>query len=360
MTSPEVAIIADDLTGCLDAAVPFARYGMATVAATSLAALPEAVGSGAEVVAVNIGSRELLAAEAASRAGQAAKVLAGAAIILKKIDSRLKGHVGAEVEAVMAIRPGSRVVVCPAIPDMGRTVLRGMLMGSGIDEPVPVSKKCALPAGAPVVFADASTDGDMDRIVAAAGGATLFVGARGLASAIARHVARRRPGKLDFGGAAGSNVSAPVAYVVGSRDPITLRQVELLRSVGGIEWIGARDGFVPDSDVSGNLILQAIPGPGPAVAGELVSRRLAQGFAARHLAGTRTLVLSGGETAAAVLEEMGIRTLWVMDEVSPGMPVCRVMGGTRELDVITKSGGFGEVDALVRLLPSHRSEVPIE
>lgn len=360
MTSPEVAIIADDLTGCLDAAVPFARRGMVTVAATSLAGLPDAMTSGAPVVAVSIGSRELPAAEAAARASHAAKALAFAGIILKKIDSRLKGHIGAEVGAVLAARPALGVLVCPAIPDMGRIVEQGSLVGSGVDAPIAVRGMCALPDGTPAVVADAATDEDLDRIVEAAGEATLFVGARGLASAIARRVAGRRPRKSGFHGSAVPVVSGPVAYVIGSRDPITLRQVERLRNGSGVEWVGAPDGLVPDFQADGSVVLQAIPGPGLAVPGETVSRRLARGYAARHLSGTRTLVLSGGETAAAVLEEMGIRALWVMDEVSPGMPVCRMMGGAGELDIITKSGGFGGADALLRLLPGHRSEVPIE
>jgi uncharacterized protein YgbK (DUF1537 family) len=71
--SLEVAIIADDLTGALDSAAPFAARGLRAVAALTPEALEEALGVGAEIVAVNTLTRHLPSAEAAAVAEQAAR-----------------------------------------------------------------------------------------------------------------------------------------------------------------------------------------------------------------------------------------------------------------------------------------------
>ena len=68
-------------------------------------------------------------------------------------------------------------------------------------------------------------------------------------------------------------------------------------------------------------ILQAVPGDAP-VAAQDVSRALAQGFVQDLVPGRACLVLTGGETAAAVLDEMGIGQLQVLAEVLPGLPLC--------------------------------------
>ena len=98
-----VLIVADDLTGAMDAAGPFATRGMSTW----VVALPEACDparfSRADVVAINTDSRHLPAAEAARRVEQAFALMGGErfALVIKKIDSTLRGNVIAETEALM-------------------------------------------------------------------------------------------------------------------------------------------------------------------------------------------------------------------------------------------------------------------
>ena len=57
-----------------------------------------------------------------------------------------------------------------------------------------------------------------------------------------------------------------------------------------------------------------------------------------------TLIVLGGDTAAAVL---GDRTLRVLGSVDTAVPLCRTEDG---LTVVTKGGGIGEEETLVRLL----------
>ncbi|MFN4154080.1 MAG: four-carbon acid sugar kinase family protein [Paracoccaceae bacterium] len=352
MTVPVAAIIADDLTGALDSAVAFAGRGWKTVAVTTVAGVTEALRSGAEVIALSLDSREIPGAEAATRMRQAARALSGFPILLKKVDSRLKGNTAAELAALVDVRRPSRVVVCPAIPELGRRVRQGCVEGMGIAEPIPVAPRFSPVAGVEMDFADAVNDEDLAELVARAPAGAIFVGARGMATALAAHLANGQPQiKPAFGW------TGLVAIVVGSRDPITLEQVARLRAANPLDWIAAPDGVVPEHASQGSVIVQATEGGGPAMDGMAVSLRLAQGFV-RHFPGPpRNLVLTGGETAAAVLSEMGVTALEVLGEVQPGLPVCRALHRSGGSLIITKSGGFGTADCLLRLVsPAQRPE----
>ena len=65
LAAPLAAVIADDLTGALDSVVPFADAGLRCVVATAPAHLAQALGQGAQVIAVSTGSRDLPAGQAA-------------------------------------------------------------------------------------------------------------------------------------------------------------------------------------------------------------------------------------------------------------------------------------------------------
>jgi len=99
----KVAIVADDLTGALDAAAPFARRGLATRVACLAGALPAALSEPADVVAVNTASRHLSADVAAAAVTAAGREIAAAApdILFKKIDSTLRGQAVPETVALM-------------------------------------------------------------------------------------------------------------------------------------------------------------------------------------------------------------------------------------------------------------------
>ena len=343
-----VALIADDLTGALDAAAPFVAQGMAAVVATGPGGLARAMAAGAPVVAVSLGSREVPEAEAAALAAAAARHLAGAEWLFKKIDSRLKGHVAAELAAVAAARGAGQALLCPAIPAMGRLVRGGAVEGVGVAKPIALAP-IATASGLHVAMPDTLTDFDLDRAVAGIDPATLLAGARGLAAALARRLGAAMvpppPARLP----------GPVALAVGSRDPITLAQVAALRAARpGLAVTPAPDGAAPPFAGLGDTLLLASPGPG--ADGATVSARLAMAFCSDHLPGRATLVLTGGETASAVLAAMGVQVLDLLGEVGSGLPLSRPLDFPDAPLIVTKSGGFGAVDALVRLMPQETGQ----
>lgn len=348
MSGLAAVIIADDLTGALDSSSPFAALGLTSVTAVSPEGLALALATGAQVLAVNLGTRELGPDEAEARATAAAQVLrpftGPDTLWLKKIDSRLKGSVGAEVAGVASVMHPDRVLLCPAIPELGRTVRQGLLSGHGIAAPIPV--RVTLPPDLPLEVPDARSDADLDHLAIGADPRCLFVGARGLAAALARWLGREgHP-------LSAPSLRGPVGFAIGSRDPITLAQVAMLRASGGPGWIAAPDGQVPPPRSPGPVLVQATPGTGANP--EVVSRRLAEGMLP-HLPGLGTLVVTGGETAAALLRAAGISHLQVMGEVLPGLPLCHARGTTDFPALVTKSGGFGPPDTLLRLWQAARS-----
>jgi len=131
-----IVIIADDLTGALDSAAPFAKRGLVT----RVAALP-ATGrvSGAEslhdarVIAVNTESRHLEPAAAAEAVRRAVlDYAAGAAILFKKVDSTLRGNVASETVAALEASARRNVIFAPAFPAQGRVTRAGVVYVHGV------------------------------------------------------------------------------------------------------------------------------------------------------------------------------------------------------------------------------------
>jgi uncharacterized protein YgbK (DUF1537 family) len=337
-------IVADDLTGALDSAVTLANAGLRCVVARRPHDIADALEGRPDVLAVSTASRETT-----PRAAQAVvasvfdRIPQAPALVFKKVDSRLKGHCGAELR-VVAERTGiSKAVVNTAIPSQGRFVRSGRLAGFGIVHPIDVRAVFAQ-SDVSLAVPDAETDTDLDRIVAAsmAGTPPLFVGSAGLAAALGRRLGRA--------GEASAPVSLqrPMLLAIGSHDPITLAQVEALRAAG-IAGIAAPDGEVPDRIDGDVSLVRLVPGRlpfDPARAGAGFAAGIAMAVGDR----ARTLFACGGETADAVLGQLGVGTLDVEGEVLPGMPVSTIYAHGRKMRLVTKSGGFGTPDSLVALV----------
>lgn len=337
-------IVADDLTGALDSAATLASAGLRSVVARRPHDIGAALAHEPDVLAVSTASREATE-EAAAEAVAAVfdRIAHVPALVFKKVDSRLKGHCGVEL-GVVAARTGIRqAIVTPAIPAQGRVTADGRLAGFGVAGPVDVATAFA-GSGITLTVPDARTDADLDRIVAQALSDTppLFAGAAGLAAALGRRIGEA--GKVR----ALAPLERPLMLAIGSHDPITLAQVDALRTFG-IGTIEAPDGKIPapiDGDVS---LLRLMPGEtpfDPARAGAHFADSVAETATKR----VRTLFACGGETADAILGRIGVGVLKVEGEVLPGMPASTMVAHGRELRLVTKSGGFGAPDSLVALV----------
>ena len=138
---------------------------------------------------------------------------AGAArLVFKKIDSTWRGNVAMEVALVREAFGCEFALITPAFPAMGRTVEKGILRVAnseftpvdlteswrkqdlpGCVQMFPGEVPLAILAGERFISADASSDRDLDLVVAAglaSGGRVLWTGSAGLASALARALPR--------------------------------------------------------------------------------------------------------------------------------------------------------------------------
>jgi uncharacterized protein YgbK (DUF1537 family) len=63
------------------------------------------------------------------------------------------------------------------------------------------------------------------------------------------------------------------------------------------------------------------------------------------------LVVTGGDTAMAVLQSLDCHALWLHGEIEPGIPWGQLLTGSQPgLAVVTKAGGFGNEQSLYNAL----------
>src|SRR3546814_14402160 len=106
---------------------------------------------------------------------------------------------------------------------------------------------------------------------------------------------------------AGDVPAGPALFVIGARDPITVGQADNLRDGWPVTYLPAPNGQLSGKPEArpGVTLVQAIPGPQDRSASE-VSQALAESLVPLLTEPARTLLLSGGATAEAILRRRGI------------------------------------------------------
>jgi uncharacterized protein YgbK (DUF1537 family) len=309
-------------------------------------------GGSVHVVDLNTRSRPERAARAVSKRAFAARGARRAGILYKKVDSTLKGHIAAELAAARRSLGNRAVIFTPAFPAQRRVVrdarlvvngrpssgdLRALLSKAGLpaahlERATAADLRAAIAVGARAIVCDAATDRDLDRIARAAlelRPRPLFIGSAGLARALARTLPKR-PAT-----ARGRRAERrPVVTVVGSASPVSARQAKAL----------ARD---PDS-----ILVQIAWTHVPTARDIPAVRRL--GRAVAEAAPRVHYVLTGGETARAVLDARGISGYRLLGEVEPGVPFGMAGDGTL---ICTKAGAFGRPATLARCVARLKREM---
>lgn len=382
MSGCQVAIIADDLSGALDATAPFAARGADARVVISLEALAETLGTWQgqwpEVIAVNTESRHLQAEQAALRVSEAARLLTQAAPRqwFKKVDSTLRGQVVAECRALREAL-GLPLLLAPAVPAQGRIVRNAEVWVEGHrlaetdyqqdarSEPMigPIDQAFAangLPLQryrpgqiTPLPSADCIADAESDEELAAiygllnTGSSRAMAGAAGLAAAMAQGCFGP-PGAL-FRSLLSVN---KVLYAVGSRSSRAAEQLQQLRQCApDLAVIEA----CADKPYGTPALSACVVVPG-CHATERTASEVADAMAAQVASITATwkkyeeslLFLTGGDIAMAVLSQLGASYICVETEWSSGVALGYVNGDKRQR-VMTKAGGFGDPQLLVRL-----------
>jgi uncharacterized protein YgbK (DUF1537 family) len=336
---PEVLVIADDLTGALEAGAKFAGHGMGAAVVTGRAEAPER-----PVLVVDTETRHAGAEEAADAVATAVRAHP-APLIYKKTDSTLRGNITAELAALAAALPEARIAYLPAYPAMGRTVHVGRLYVDGVPveqtafardplNPVAVSSIAELLGeGLPCTVYDGETDDDIAESLAAALAdprCRIFAGPASVAEALA---ARLAP----------AGVPAPpwprierCLVVNGSLHEASARQMAVAAARGAVSWDTAAAWRAFDPPACDEMLPLEVAFETAGLVCTLLDSSRWDG-----------LLVIGGDTAFAILEALGRPLLEPVGEIVPGVPVSRVAG--RELHLVTKAGGFGDEAVLCRV-----------
>jgi uncharacterized protein YgbK (DUF1537 family) len=398
-------VLADDLTGACDVAAALLplRHGL-VVAGPARWRDPLGAGVDGALVVRNTQSRALAPADAAARVRLALADLAPApsGVLLKKIDTGLRGPLGAEIDAAMDAIGAELALVVPAIPDAGRTTVDGRQLVDGVpvdetafardpDNPVRDARVGAVieatsrrraawvgldevrrggaaaavasrrAAGARIVVGDAETDADLDHWAATAMDPrepAVLVGSTGLARAVRRRLgagaetARAAPGPPAGRGGG-------VLVVCGSAHPVAHAQLRHAAEAGLVRT-ATIDAHAPAAAVAqasaalraGRHAALGVPGGPDGCGRDAMLAAVAQAVqAVVARACPRALVLIGGETAFHVLTGLDDSRLWIERVAGPlAVRATLLDGPLAGLPVVNKGGSSGPPERLAELV----------
>ena len=372
---PTLLIIADDLTGANDTGVQFAKQGIETLVVIDAAQFIAPFVC--QVLVVNTESRHLNSDEAYQRVYNVVQqgVQLGIPQFYKKTDSTLRGNIGSELAALIEATGEQSLFFAPAYPQLKRTTRRGTQSVNGVPlhhssfardpfNPVSEASIAAIIAqqsdlavapfasyvsvsDAPTIYVvDAETDEDLRTIARLLHHQKLLAGSAGLAeflpAAMQLPTARVPPPTL----------SLPMLIVNGSLHEASLQQVAHAAQNGWtvIEATPATTAapVVAAIATKQRVILTTSP--------ELLCEQFTQ-----HLANLVAQILDqitipavavfGGDTLAAIADARGWTAFRPRTEFLPGVPLVQV-GGQDDLLLLTKAGGFGNVDLIVKIQQS--------
>ena len=390
-TAPVLGVVADDFTGATDVASMLVRQGLRTVQLIGVPTGPitSELMAGADAVVVALKSRTIAAADAVAQALAALRWLQAAGVrqvyfkVCSTFDSTPAGNIGPVAEALLQALDSDFTVVCPALPENGRTVYRGhlfvgdqLLSDSGMRAhpltPMTDSNlvrvlqvQCrrrvgllhadgaALPSriadlrrqGVGLAIADAVVDGDLQALAAATLDLPLLVAGSGLALGLPALYAARGWVQLDAHAARLAPRTGRAAVLAGSCSQATNAQVQQWRSSGrparAVDVLALARGDAVVGDVlawaqtqaqtqTAAVLLHATLPPdrlhavqaelGAARAGSLVEAALAALAQGLVDAGVQQLVVAGGETSGAVVQALGVQRLRIGAAICPGVP----------------------------------------
>jgi D-threonate/D-erythronate kinase len=313
------------------------RHGL-----TAAVALRPGVGVDADVLTLDLDTRRggARAAYAATRDAAGG----GAPLLYVKLDSLLRGHVGAALDGALDGAGAATAVVAPAFPAQGRTTVGGRQLVDGevvgdlletlreqTEREVIHVRDGAL-GRAGVLVCDAENDDDLARIAAAGPAGVVWAGAAGLAGALF--------GRLEPGGGAppAALAGGPALVVVGTQ--AAAAQLEALLRSGCIG--------IPAGPRAAEEARAALARGEDAVVHGEAAAGIDFGRALEHAAG---LVVTGGETARGVCDRVGVTAIQLIREIEPGVP----LGRAGNLTIVTKAGAFGDPATLCRAVDAIRS-----
>ena len=419
----KMAVIADDLTGANDTAVQFAKHNISTCVRMDFENM-EFHKEKSDVVVIDTDSRDMTPNDAYEKVKRTCELIKAQHVqhIYKKIDSTLRGNLGAEIAAAADVFEPDIIVIAPAFPSNHRVTIGGCQFLNG----VPINKteiayapKTSVKESNIVKLLNTQTDAeivsipltsmdadadivrgevehclsldkkwivfdvvkemDFKTILSAVKGyeKILWVGSAGLAEQLSVSYKCSTGKQMEKTAKEGD-----VLIVAGSLSKITRGQIQELLENSNVQLVkinvisiideqefeikqcieevnrhleSKKDVLLTsvESDDDVEKVVQKAKIYG--LSGKEVSERTACAFAevVRNVFtdGLAGLVLTGGDIAAHVCRGIKAEGIEVIEEISMGVPLGRLIGGKCDgLNVVTKAGAFGKQNLFLQVL----------
>ncbi len=349
----DVLIIADDLTGALDTASQFGRSSFVALS-------PESAVYEWRFVSLTTDTRLAAPVEAERRVKEvleAALELTSPRYLYKKVDSTMRGNVGAELSPIVSMLETS-LPFTPAYPEQGRIVLDGRLYVGGVPlEETEYVRELAI-ASSLIEEIVRATSPDLTVGYWGEDDSSILIAREVPDRKALSHFFREISDHRVMGGSAGlalelarwigvergeaPKASGPILFVSGSENEVTAKQLEALsREIPvleaddfGIEEVGRilREG--EDAGIRFRLAGMKLD-------------RLERIRSLLHDIGG--LVVIGGETLRKLMEGMGVIGVEIGEPPEQGLAAGWIVGGPLDgMPIVTKAGGFGTEATLVR------------
>ena len=400
-----IIVIADDLTGANDTGVQFTKHGLKTIVDIDYFNFSKKNFKKYDVISINTNSRILDTRTAYKRVYDIAQKCNKIEFdfIYKKIDSAMRGNPGAEIEGVMDAVGADIALVAPSYPENKRIVKNGYAYLSDNEEDLGESLFCLTDIigneiskkveGIPieivrqgiekltsyidskrtkegiVLLIDAISNDDLKTIVMVSKnmrGKVVLCGSAGLAQQLAENYSKKTAEKY-------KNEGAIKLLVVGTRNTCTAAQINnglLLGSsslikihtnliISGDERSVIRDAVekastyitngsklitVIVSSIFENNFMESLKQSAEDIqhAQKIVKAlgNIVKGIYERF--DIKSIIATGGDTSMQICKSLEAEGIELIDEIAPGIPVGRIIGGNAGgLMIVTKSGGFG-------------------
>lgn len=405
-----LGVIADDFTGAADAASFLTKQGAKTILLTKI---PDSLNHECECVVIALKSRSVEPEEAIKQTKRAVDFLKSINTeryyfkYCSTFDSTPRGNIGVVLDFLLDYLGLPYTVICPSLPVNGRTVKNGVLYVNGVklsespmkDHPlnpmwssyIPTLMKDQSKHGCFVatrenmtevyvrkileqankegkkfyLVPDYETDSDGRNIAELTSGLKLLSGGSGLLE----HLVPANDHFHDLACHSKKNARKSI-ILCGSCSRKTKMQIsEYIKNGGVVYPVDSKkllDGSLSSEDIAnfirdneGNTVLVY----SDAINKDLDSLRESDTFGAESKMMEQLMadlsdfarqnnfariVVAGGETSGAVTMKLGYDSYFIGDIISPGIPTL-IPVDNAELELILKSGNFGEEDFFVKL-----------
>ncbi|GBC74906.1 hypothetical protein HRbin06_00213 [archaeon HR06] len=354
--------MADDLTGACDSSSQFKKYGFKTLVLSKYKKVK------GDIVAFNLNSRDLKMEEVYKKARDICLKLKrdNIDLIYLKIDSTLRGNFGGIIKAVMDTYNFPYIFIAPAYPLQGRIVLKDRLYVRG--EPLitsefkeelkvkkdRVSEIVKAQVGEEVQWVekelkdlkfrifvfDSVNFSDLERIVKLGKDlGALLCGSAGLAEALAKYMGKRK---------------RKICVINGSRNKVSRVQTERLFGFEKLEIkvpkIYSKEKIREELKkiiLKEDMIFELKEDLGSKKA----VKEIIKGLINITVNKFDSYVIIGGDTLNQVCEGLKASGFKILKELEPGIPLMEFLDGKlKGFKVVSKAGGFGDENTLVRIV----------